>query len=125
MRCTRCDELMVRERLDDSGGLSSEHEDAGWRCITVGQLSIPRLLQIGTSLPAAAHEGADQHGEPVSRDDQGRDTEAESFASSRGRRLTASPADRQVPSYTPEGPVSSVRSRSGGEECGSGNHRQG
>jgi hypothetical protein len=57
MRCLRCDGLMVCEQFDDSGERgSSEHEDAGWRCINCGAIvdSVIAAYRRLTS-PAAAH----------------------------------------------------------------------
>ena len=42
MRCARCNGLMVRETLEDLGGLgSSEHQSTGWRCINCGAIVDP------------------------------------------------------------------------------------
>jgi DNA-directed RNA polymerase subunit RPC12/RpoP len=42
MRCARCGGLMVREQFEDLGALGlSDHEDAGWRCITCGAIVDP------------------------------------------------------------------------------------
>jgi DNA-directed RNA polymerase subunit RPC12/RpoP len=42
MRCARCDELMVRERLEDLRELGSgDHEYTGWRCINCGAIVDP------------------------------------------------------------------------------------
>ena len=60
MRCARCDGLMVREQFDDSGERgSSDHEDAGWRCINCGAIvdSVIAASRRLTSPVAAHHPG--------------------------------------------------------------------
>jgi hypothetical protein len=74
MTCLRCDGLMVHEKFENLDGFwSSNHEFAGWRCLSCGAIVDPVIAahkRITSSVAASIQALTTEHEAPSSWTDR-------------------------------------------------------